>query len=230
VHYESPDERGIDNAFLYNKDVFKVQDSENIQVVFDGFDDKTRDILYVKGKLANGDVLHFLVNHWPSRREGKAASEPKRIQVAKIVKQKKDELLANNSNAKIIVLGDFNDEPEDKSVDICLDSEGDIADVDSHELYNTHYELSMQNKGSYKFRQHWNMLDQIMVSKALLSTEPGSLHYKLNSAAIKNEDWLQQHGNKYEGSPLRTYGGRNYLAGYSDHFSVHITLIIDNAK
>ncbi len=223
AHIESPDERGIDVGFLYNKNIFKVTDIRAVQPDLSAFDDKTRDILVVEGELANGQKLYFAINHWPSRGEGQRKSEPKRLQAAQALKNIKDEILSNDSQAKIIVMGDFNDEPSNKSISNTLAVSCIESSTASDQLFNAFCKLEKEDKGSYKYRSYWDMLDQIMVSDYLLEDTTG-VSYISSSASIKNEHWMQQHGNKYEGSPLRTFGGRTYLAGYSDHFPVYIKL------
>lgn len=225
VHYESPDERGIDVAFLYNKEIFRVTDSRNIEVDLGSFDDKTRDILYVEGKLGSGEKLHFLVNHWSSRGEGLRKSEPKRIIAAKTLLKAKNEIIAKDPNANIIIMGDFNDEPFNSSIEVALGAKFDQSDVKQGDLYNPWADLKKKGKGSYRYKKNWNMLDQIIISRHLLDPE-SSVRYIDNSATIFKKDWLIQTGD-YAGFPLRTYGGRKYLNGYSDHLSVCLRLEID---
>ena len=221
----SPDERGIDVALVYNKNKFVPDKTEFIAVDLSSFEDKTRDILHVAGRMNSGHKVHFYVNHWSSRSEGKEESEPKRMQAARALKSSIDQEIKNDPGARIIVMGDFNDEPLDPSISGVLNAEEDPESVSPDELYNPMIQLKKAGIGSYKYRDWWNMLDQFMLSAPLVNEQKG-LVYALNSAGIKNEDWLQQHGNKYEGFPLRTFGGRNYLAGFSDHFPVYIKLII----
>jgi endonuclease/exonuclease/phosphatase family metal-dependent hydrolase len=223
VHVESPDERGIDVAFFYDSRIFTVNNQEALQPDLSAFKDKTRDILHVDGTLASGERLHFIINHWPSRGGGKRESEPKRIQAAKALSSIKDKILSQEPTANIIVMGDFNDEPSNNSIAKHLDISCTPTITKPYQLFNVFCQFEKEGKGSYKYRQNWNMLDQIMISDNLLRNS-SRLHFVTGSARIKNEYWMQQHGNKYEGSPLRTYGGPNYLAGYSDHFPVSIRL------
>ncbi len=225
VHYDSKDERGMDVAFIYNSLVFTATESKSLPIDMSEWRDYTRDILYVKGNLANGEELHFFVNHWPSRREGRKKSEPKRMQAAKELNKYKQEILNLDPNAKIIVMGDFNDEPSNRSISDGLNSTSVVYEVGDG-LYNTMADLEEQDLGSYKYGRWWDMLDQIMLSNALMTTDTGQVSYQLNSASIYSEEWIVQHG-KYEGSPLRTFGGKNYLGGFSDHFPVYIKLIIN---
>ncbi|MDB9882802.1 endonuclease/exonuclease/phosphatase family protein [Bacteroidia bacterium] len=222
VHQESPDERGIDVAFLYRKDVFSVKKLDVYQPDLKEYNDKTRDILHVEGQTVNGETLHFIINHWPSRGEGRAKSEPKRISAAVSLNGIKNSILEENENAKIIVMGDFNDEPSNKSISETLAVSCSESVTESNQLYNAFCDLEKEDIGSYRYRSYWDMLDQIMVSKSLLKDSNG-LHYMSNSASIKAEPWMIQTG-KYEGFPLRTFGGNNYQAGYSDHFPVYIQL------
>jgi predicted extracellular nuclease len=223
VHLDSKDERGIDVAFVYDMDAFEVLDYKAIPIDLSEWNDKTRDILYVNGKTKDGTSLHFYINHWPSRREGRKETEPKRIAAAKTLYTSKKALLESDPDANIIVMGDFNDEPSNISISDILKAEDTALGIDQDELYNPMARLESMGLGSYRFRQYWDMLDQIMISGNLLTNEEG-YRYIRNSVEIKDDDWLRQHGNKYEGFPLRTYGGRKYLGGYSDHFPVYLKL------
>ncbi|PCJ67130.1 MAG: endonuclease [Bacteroidetes bacterium] len=222
AHIESPDERGIDVAFLYNQSIFSVSEVKAYQPNLSDYKDKTRDILYVIGNTTSGETLHFLINHWPSRGEGRKKSEPKRIIAANTLTKIIQEIQHKNTSAKIIVMGDFNDEPSNKSISETLAVSCNQNTVKKDQLFNAFCELEDQDYGSYRYRSYWDMLDQIMISKSLI-TDTSGLHFITNSAAIKAEDWMIQTG-KYEGFPLRTYGGNKYLGGYSDHFPVFIEL------
>ncbi|MDB4160903.1 endonuclease/exonuclease/phosphatase family protein [Bacteroidia bacterium] len=222
AHRESPDERGIDVGFLYNKNVFSVSTTIAYQPDLSAYNDKTRDILYVKGKLTSGEVLHFIINHWPSRGGGKQKSEPKRIAAANTLLSIQKKIQAEDLDAKVIVMGDFNDEPSNKSITEILHVSCDYNQVNKNQLYNAFCTFENQEKGSYRYRDDWDMLDQIMVSETMISDTSG-IHYKVGSAGIKEEPWMLQSG-KYEGFPLRTFGGSKYLNGFSDHFPVFIEL------
>ena len=222
AHKESPDERGIDVGFLYNKNVFSISSVDAYQPDLSAFDDKTRDILLVKGSLANGETLHFIINHWPSRGGGRKETEPKRIAAAKMLLSITNGILENDPEAKIIVMGDFNDEPSNKSISKTLHVACNINDMENDQLFNAFCKLEDADKGSYRYRNYWDMLDQIMISKSMI-TDTSGLHFIPNSAGIKAESWMIQTG-KYKGFPLRTFGGNNYLNGYSDHFPVYIEL------
>jgi predicted extracellular nuclease len=224
VHEESPDERGIDVALLYHPNFFKPFRQESIETVFpEDADDKTRDILFVSGTTGINDTLHVLVNHFPSRRGGAEASEPKRMFVARQLRTVVDSLLADNPQVKIIIMGDFNDTPTDKSIKEILQASGDMGQLKSGEMFNAMYALEMSDKGTYCYRDNWEMLDQIILSTGLVQ-QNGGYHYVESSAMIFEKPWLKQKEEKYLGYPDRTYGGRKYLGGYSDHFAVKVEL------
>jgi endonuclease/exonuclease/phosphatase family metal-dependent hydrolase len=224
VHYESPDARGIDVALLYRKSMFKLKKANPNQLNLDTFNTKTRDILYAKlqtrGKIKEN--LHVLVNHWPSRWGGKAKSEPKRLLAAKKLRALRDSIIQKSEAANIVIIGDFNDETFDKSIKEVLGTTDDIKNSSNEFMYNAMARLAQSGLGSYNYRDNWNMLDQIIVSPGLLDNQKGE--YKEFSANIFSPDWLRQHGGKYDQYPFRTFGGRKYLNGYSDHFAVSILL------
>jgi predicted extracellular nuclease len=219
VHFDSEDERGIDVALAYNHKKFTVLEAQNFKVVMSqDTSDRTRDILYVKLKSQiNNDTLVAIVCHFPSRREGKAESEQNRIDAGLVVKS----ILNSKCHAmsRVIVMGDFNDQPWDKSMTqgIGALSRSKCA---SCMLQNLMFELK-DGEGSYRFRGHWERLDQIILSKALLDGK--GTDYQEQSLRIKKEAWMLQKG-KYEGYPLRTFGGDDWLNGYSDHLPVYVKL------
>lgn len=226
VHKESRDYRGIDVALIYNTRLFDPFVQKDYEIVFpDDPDYKTRDILKVSGVMGKTDTLHILVNHFPSRRGGQQESEPKRLFVASKLKAIIDEIYQADDDAKIIVMGDFNDEPYNKSIREVLEAEPEISEVEKGELYNTLAKPDREGQGSYKYRGNWNMLDQIMVSPALLSGSSGYF-YLINSAEVFKKPWLLQQEGDYIGYPDRTYAGSKYLGGYSDHLPVFVDLYL----
>ncbi len=218
VHHESPDIRGIDVALAYRTDAFKVLTHEAIPIRFpDNPKHKTRDILYVKGK-ARKDVLHIFVNHWPSRIGGTAKSEPNRVYVASVLRHKVDSVFTTDPDANIIIMGDMNDEPANKSISETLNA----SDNPGNSLYNLMYPLDSDQKGTYNFRGNWNMLDNLIVSNNLLHKKRG---YKTapDAGCVFHQPFMEYHGKKGM-SPNRTYGGSNYYGGISDHFPVYVVL------
>ncbi|QVY65132.1 endonuclease/exonuclease/phosphatase family protein [Polaribacter sp. Q13] len=213
VHYNSPDERGIDVALLYNKQIFELIDSEHFPLYLEdekGERDYTRDILVVSGNL-NGELVHILVNHWPSRSEGVDVSEPKRIAAAKLARVIIEGIQANNFDAKIIIMGDFNDDPTNKSVKEFLMTD---------DLFNPMEKiLDRDAVGSLTYEGKWNLFDQIIITKNFLDKKKGRLYFK--HAEVFNKKWLKIFKGKLKGSPFRTYIGPWYQGGFSDHFPVY---------
>ncbi|WP_422106465.1 endonuclease/exonuclease/phosphatase family protein [Winogradskyella sp.] len=214
VHYDSSDERGIDVALLYKSDDFELENSETYSVYLQtdtGERDYTRDILLVQGKL-NGDALSIIVNHWSSRREGEKETEYKRLAAAKVVNSIVRRL-KHKDNTKIIVMGDFNDNPDNASLKL-LEEEG--------HLFNPFKTVWSQDNGSINHDFEWNLFDQILVSTNFFDRSNTSLAFDM--ADIYNDRSLTQYHGKYKGQPFRTYVGKKYKGGYSDHFPVYIEL------
>ncbi|WP_225036104.1 endonuclease [Winogradskyella sp. SM1960] len=215
VHYNSLDERGIDVALLYKTDFFSVHYSETFSVYLQnerGQRDYTRDILLVQGELHNEQV-HIIVNHWPSRREGVKESEVKRIAAANVVNSIIKNLKSENPETKIIVMGDFNDNPNCKSLEI-LEKESS--------LYNPFKTVWSRDNGSLSYNFQWNLFDQILFSTNFFDTNNSNLSF--SDAQVFKSKFLEQYKSKYKGQPFRTYVGLKYKGGYSDHFPVFIQL------
>ncbi|WP_218598290.1 endonuclease/exonuclease/phosphatase family protein [Polaribacter sp. NJDZ03] len=214
VHYDSPDDRGIDVALLYNKELFELIDSEHFPLYLEdeeGKRDYTRDILVVSGNL-NGELVHVLVNHWPSRREGIEESEPKRIDAAKLARTIIEGLQARNFDAKIIIMGDFNDDPTNKSIKEYLMTD---------DFYNPMEKILDRDAiGSLTYEGKWNLFDQIIITKNFLDKKEGKIYFK--HAEVFNKKWLKIFKGKLKGSPFRTYIGPWYQGGFSDHFPVYV--------
>jgi len=221
IHFESPDFRGIDCALLYRPDEFKVIESFPVKVSFkDNPDYTTRDILYVKGRTLNREEFHIFVNHWPSRIGGVEKTEPKRVEVALILKSKIDSVLATSSKAKIIVLGDMNDEPSNKSLVEILSAQKPGSQ--NAELVNLMYPIHENKMGSYNYRGNWNMLDNIVISTNLLDKKGFECIDK--KGFVYSKQWMEHKNRNGQISPCRTYGGPNYYGGISDHFPVYFIL------
>jgi predicted extracellular nuclease len=213
VHFDSPDERGIDTALIYHKDFFKVEFSESLQVLVNntnGVRDFTRDILYVKGKL-NGELVHVFVNHWPSRRDGAQKTSYKREKAAETLLQKITSL--NNPGSNCIIMGDFNDDPNSKSIKKLMSTEFFI---------NPMQKLLSPISGSANYKGEWSLFDQILISHSFLNHEEKTHVFK--KAAIFSSKLVREWKGKYKGNPFRTFVGKKYIGGYSDHFPVYILL------
>jgi predicted extracellular nuclease len=226
VHYDSPDKRGIDVALLYKKDRFTFLKSASYPVPMSGDSARpTRDILYVKGMLSNKSNLHVVINHWPSRSGGTAETEPKRLAAAKVAKRLCDSIQANEQNANILLLGDFNDYPTNKSMREILQAEIDTT-IKSGNLFNLVAWQKGDERGSHCYKGDWAFLDQIIASEALVKGSSGLQTYYSRAKAFR-ADFLLTKNEKYGTmEPFRTYGGKNYLGGYSDHLPVFVDVII----
>ncbi len=216
IHFDSKDERGIDTALLYRDQFFDPVDSKRFHFDFldkeSGEKDHTRDVLLVSGFL-NGELVHIIVNHWPSRREGEEVTRHKRVKAAQVVQKVINEIRVEDSQAKIIIMGDFNDNPSSESIQEYLVSE---------DFHNPMLSLHTKGLGSLTFKKEWFLFDQIIVSKNLLGDEA---RHKFTGAKIFNKRWLQTHKGKYKGSPFRTYIGPWYKGGFSDHFPVYVNFL-----
>ncbi len=224
AHTDSPDGRGIDCALLYNKSDFKYLGHDIIGIQFPNEPKyKTRDILHVQGILGSSDTLHLFVNHWPSRIGGMEKSEKNRVFVAKKLKLAVTKLQEKNANAKIIIMGDFNDEPNNKSAEVTLAATNNKDISNPKALYNLMYDLKMDGKGTYNYRGNWNMLDHLIVSNSLINNANG-FHTTHQAGKIFTEEWICYQPKKGIFLPSRSYAGPKYFGGYSDHFLVYFQL------
>jgi len=219
VHRDSPDPRGIDVALLYRPDKFRVLYSMPISIRFP-FDttSRTRDILYVKGIACKRDTLNIFVNHWPSKYGGTMATIPKRNYVASVLRKHVDSLLVVNPEANILIMGDLNDSPFDESVSKVLLARMDSVNLAANDLYNMNAGAGISwKRGTIKFREEWETIDHMIVSRPLLSyTTPHSLQ-------IFDPPFLLQDDEAWFGKkPFRTYYGAKYIGGFSDHLPVYM--------
>lgn len=213
IHFDSPDERGIDTALVYDKKHFVVLDAETIPLLVkntNGDRDFTRDILYVHGKLHQEEV-HVFVNHWPSRRAGDEDTSYKRIKAAETILQKINIIPGDDPN--IIIMGDFNDDPNAESIQVLMQTGMFI---------NPMKKLLSPKSGSANYKGKWSLFDQILVSHSLLNFEANT--HSFVKAEIFAPRFLKEWKGRYKGNPFRTFAGKKYLGGYSDHFPVYIVL------
>lgn len=224
VHYDSPDRRGIDVGLLYQEKYFEVTNSSSYKLTFpDDTAYYTRDQLVVSGILA-GEEVSILVAHWPSRSGGAEKSEPRRIQAAQLGRKIVDSLFAANPNAKVMYMGDLNDDPVDKSVQDYIKAKGKKSKVKDKMFFNPMYALYKKGNGTLAYNDAWNLFDQILVSKAFLTEADYSTlsYYKVK---VYRKPFLFQKGGRYDGYPFRTKAGGKYMGGYSDHLPVYVVLI-----
>jgi len=226
VRIQAPDERHISTALIYKSDKFELLNAVGDTVHLEN-NHPTRLILHVSLLTKNNDTLHVFVNHWPSRLGGREESEINRVAAAKTLRASVDALLKTNPLANIVIMGDFNDEPDNNSIKRDLDAEEFICDSAnfSYSLHNLAWEKKRSGEGTLKYRDEWDLLDQIIVSSADIQPEHQSFYYLCGSFTIFKPVYMIETDEKYAGSPLPTYGGNKYLAGYSDHFPVFAKFI-----
>lgn len=220
VHFESPDERSIDNALVYKTSKFSLITAYPYPVIIDTLPRfKTRDILLVKLQAKNKATLILLVNHFPSRLGGQETSEFKRFRAAAVLKHIFDSIHTADPNQAVIAMGDFNDEPNDPAMDSILGAGPDSGFA----FFNPMYALYQSGIGSHLYRKHWSMLDQFVLNPVLHS-DKGKINYQHGSATVFQQPWMLETDEKYKGAPKRTFAGAKYLNGYSDHFPVYLYL------
>jgi len=228
VHYESPDLRGVDVGLLYRPRYFRVTSTdsrvlnirnENNERVY------TRDQLVVTG-IFDGEEMSFIVNHWPSRSSGEQVTRPRRNEAAMLTRRIVDSLTAINPDAKIVVMGDLNDDPSNESLRKYLRAGDDPDRLKDGELFNCMYPLFKKGIGSLYYRDGLNLFDQIIISKPLTGKDFTS--YRFYGARVFNKQFLLQQDGQYRDYPLRTYVGTTYTGGYSDHFPVYLIIAREN--
>lgn len=225
-HYDSPDRRGVDVAFLYRGDVFKIEGSAAIPYKrTDRPNFYTRDIVTMWGKI-DGEPFYFMVAHWPSRRGGQQASAPLREGAAELMRNAADSVRRANPDVKVVMMGDFNDDAIDDTVMEVLGGTGDIKKIPEGGYFNPFVALQRAGYGTLAYHDAWNLFDNIVVSENLATGSTGEL--KLQKAGKKfyayifDRNYMRQQEGQYKGYPLRTYVGNNFQNGFSDHFPVLI--------
>lgn len=224
---DSPDKRGIDVALLYQRHQFKLLEKNEYEVVFrDRGTRPTRNILHAVGQVVNGDTLDVFVCHLPSRSGGQLESEPARIDVARLLRSKADSLFVIRQNANILIMGDFNDHPDNKSLREILAAKKITKEISPNSLYNMFYHrLRESDFGTYFFRGRWEILDQFIVSGTLLSSS-NSINIKDKAARVFKADFLLREGRYGNKEPFRTHLGMRYLGGFSDHLPIVMDMVI----
>ena len=204
VMTDSPDQRGIDVALLYQRGSFKLLQHQSIRIPFKQVKKApTRDILHVVGKVVSGDTLDVWVVHYPSRRGGKAKSEPYRLLVAEILKHAVDSVMQVRQNPNVVIMGDFNDGPS-SPVMKKLCSDGRLVNL-----------MQGKKEGTYRYRGAWEILDQFLVSE----------NVRTKNAEVLQHPFLLEEDEKYGGNkPFRTYNGMRYQGGFSDHLPIILDL------
>ena len=223
AHHDSPDRRGVDVAFLYNQERFRVLDTKAFPVLDPDTGFHTRDHFLMTGIIDNCDTIHCVVMHWPSKSGGEQRSLPKRIEAAQAARLIADSLLAANINANIIFMGDFNDNPTSKPVKMYMHPQVKIKDVHTGDLFNPMWKMFQDGIGTYAYRDNWDVIDQMIISSNLVErVQVGHYHY-VATKVFRRQFMLTPSGS-YTGYPYRTFAGGTYQGGYSDHFPVYLIL------
>lgn len=222
VHHDSPDRRGVDVGMLYNPRQFRVLGVSNARLDI-GY--PTRDQLCVNGVLA-GDTINVIVNHWPSRLGGQEKSSPNREAAAALCKKTAEDIWALNPSQPVIIMGDLNDDPQDKSCAKVLGAKRDQEDTEMFGFYNPFWRVLDKGIGTLAYKSSWNLFDQIIVSGQLVEKNKDEKSNKLEywKCQVLNFDFLKDTKGTREGYPLRTFAAGVFLNGYSDHFPTEIFL------
>lgn len=225
VHHDSPDRRGVDVGLLYNPRFFKFESVENHRLKIEGYESfRTRDQMVVTGQLG-GKRISVVVNHWPSRIGGEEQSSYLREAAAALSKHIADSIWAIDPSRGVIVMGDLNDDPDNKSVAQVLGGKKDVAGVGPHDFYNPWWRL-LRDKGvgTLAYKGQWNLFDQIVISGNLLSENAAETDLQFFKQMVHNHDFLIDPNGTRQGYPLRTFASGAWLNGYSDHFPTEIFL------
>ena len=227
IHYESPDKRGIDVALLYQSRYFKPIHHESFNPnIYDGrYKIKTRDQLLVSGHL-DDELIHIIVNHWPSRRGGEQKTRSQREKAAYQNLKIMEQLEWQEKNPKVFIMGDFNDDPINSSFKNVLQTKANKKDVQSGDLYNPYEKMFKKGINTLGHKDNLNLFDQIVISSSLLDKgEKEYSSYKMYKAAIFNKRFLTTKKGRFKGYPLRSFSYSSYTGGYSDHYPVYLYLI-----
>ncbi|NMH87464.1 endonuclease/exonuclease/phosphatase family protein [Flavivirga algicola] len=226
VHFDSPDARGIDVGMLYQKKLFTpIYTSKHELKIYDDANRKriyTRDQLLVSGYLEE-EMIHIIINHWPSRRGGEARSRPKRIAAAKLNKHLIDSLQVINPYAKIFIMGDLNDNPINKSIKAILKAKKDKENVGLKGLYNPYESYFKNGLGTTAYRDNWSLFDQIIITKPLL--EKAYTSFRFYKPGIFNKRYLFHKNGRYKSYPFRSFSNGRFMNGFSDHLPVYVYVI-----
>lgn len=226
VHHDSPDRRGVDVGLLYNPKLFKVLGVSNHTLrIADQPDFRTRDQMCVLG-LLGGQKVAVIVNHWPSRLGGAERSSYLREAAASLSKEIADSLWRIDPNTGVIIMGDLNDDPFDKSCAKVLNARKEKKEVAApHGFYNPFWGILDKGIGSLAYKGGWNLFDQIIISGNLLGNPANPHALKFSDAKVLNFNFLRDTEGNRRGYPLRTYSAGAFLGGYSDHFPTEIFFI-----
>lgn len=219
-HHDSPDRRGIDVGLLYNPRYFKVENVTNHRLTAVPF--ATRDQMCVTGLLM-GQKIAIIVNHWPSRLGGQEQSSPNREAAAALCLEIADSVWRVDPSTGVIIMGDLNDDPMDKSCAQVLGAVKKPSGVGDHQFFNPFWKMLDDGIGTLAYKSSWNLFDQIILSGNLVNTPDTRWHY--HRALVHNYDFLRDTEGNRQGYPKRTFASGSYLNGYSDHFPTEVILV-----
>ncbi|WP_298364220.1 endonuclease/exonuclease/phosphatase family protein [uncultured Lutibacter sp.] len=232
IHYDSPDLRGIDVALLYKESAFRPTHHETFELKL--WDEKgmrifTRDQLLVSGYL-DDELIHIIVNHWPSRRGGEEKSRSKREKAAFLNTQIIEKIKLSDPNPKVIIMGDLNDDPTNTSLKKVLKTKAKKAKVKKGDIYNPMEDMFRRGQNTLVYRDNINLFDQILFTSPLLTTKKEFSTYKMYKVGVFNPQYLTTQKGKYKGYPHRSFAGSKFINGYSDHYPVYMYLIREPKK
>jgi predicted extracellular nuclease len=224
VMTDSPDARGVDVALLYQPGSFRLIGTQHIRIPYEEVQRKpTRDILHATGVVQSGDTLDVFVCHMPSRAGGQQKSEFYRLFTSGILRFKADSVQMERQHPNVLIMGDFNDYPDDRAIHDVLGARKPEGTISAHRYYNL---MAGRKDGSYRFHGEWGSLDHLIVSGTLLQG-CGGLSTRYEQARVLNYDFLLEEDTRYGGQiPSRTYLGPKYHGGYSDHLPVCVDFLI----
>lgn len=219
-HHDSPDRRGIDVGLLYNPRYFTVENVTNHRLTAISF--ATRDQMCVVGSLM-GERIAVIVNHWPSRLGGEKKSSPSREAAAELCLSIADSLWKVDPQIGVIIMGDLNDDPQNKSCAKVLGAAKKKDGVQPHGFFNPFWKMLDDGIGTLAYKSSWNLFDQIILSGNLVNTNEYQWHFQ--KAFVHNHEFLRDPEGSRQGYPLRTFASGVYLNGYSDHFPTEVILV-----
>jgi endonuclease/exonuclease/phosphatase family metal-dependent hydrolase len=223
--FHSNDNLGLTTALLYNPKYLQVQNAEQVHVPTESLPAKkrTRDILHVYGVMA-GDTVHIFINHWPGRTPGDASGRNGRMLAATILKRMTDSLLTIRPNIKILLLGDFNDNPKSDEIADALKAKARQSDVSLTDIYNPWINMYKKGSGTENYHDEWYLTDQIMLSGAFIVSNNNK--WKFHRAEIYDRDFLENKTGRHKGLPHNSFTAAHvWDNGYSNHFPVLIYLV-----
>lgn len=223
------DTRGINVALLYRPKFVEVIEKHEYPIHFrDNENKKSRNILHAKILLMKSVMLDVLVCHLPSKREGSEASEIFRCEVAGVIKDKCEKIFQDNPDSNILIMGDFNENPDDKALKQSLKTISKSMANDENNglrLVNIFEDYKLKDIGSYYYKGHWDQLDQMILSESFFNNN-SKIQYMNNSAKVYTDDNIVSDNKNGIKVPIRTFKGNLYTGGYSDHLPIYADFII----